>query len=64
MRLRHRLAVAIRARWRARKTRLQLGALDDRLLKDIGLSRGEIEAVAQKVRLQGLGEDVGDARLR
>jgi uncharacterized protein YjiS (DUF1127 family) len=64
MRLGYRLAVAIRSWWSARKTRLQLGALDDRHLKDIGLSRGEIETVAHKVRLRGHGEDVGDARLR
>jgi uncharacterized protein YjiS (DUF1127 family) len=40
--------------WRAcsilitiRKTRMSLCALDDRMLKDIGISRGEIEEVSQ-----------------
>jgi uncharacterized protein YjiS (DUF1127 family) len=36
-------------RWRSqRTTRRALGALDDRLLRDIGLGRGEIPAVAAR----------------
>lgn len=37
-----RLAASVRTMLRARRTRAALGALDDRILKDIGLTRADI----------------------
>ena len=40
------LAEWVRGRWRAQRTRTELNNMTDVELKDIGLSRGEIGAVA------------------
>lgn len=56
--------VLLRARrwWAARKTRLALGALDDRHLKDLGICRSEVERVAFGCRM-GTSSRVGDREL-
>ncbi len=42
--------VAPIARWRMRnRTRLELSALDDSMLRDIGIERGQIEGIALAV---------------
>ena len=54
------IIAALLARRRERRTRRELGALDGRMLKDIGISRGDIPRIAQKsrdARAQQAGRD-------
>jgi uncharacterized protein YjiS (DUF1127 family) len=54
----------LRRAWRARRKRAALQALDDRMLRDIGVSRGDIEQVTADGTALELRRSQALARLR
>jgi len=47
---------AVRRSWRFRRARAELSALDDRILKDIGVDRAEIDRIARQAALDAVPE--------